>query len=60
MNKNLLEKLRKLTVELAEAKHNQDEPLIEDLEDEIFDLEFEIEEEAKFEYADNHYHRDWH
>lgn len=60
MNKNLLEKLRKLTAELAKAKQDQDEPLIEDLEDEIFDLEFDIEEESKFEYADNHYHRDWH
>lgn len=59
MNKNLLEKLRKLTAELATAQREQNQDLIEDLEDEIFDLEFEIEEDAKFEYADNHYHRGW-
>lgn len=59
MNKNLLEQLRKLTLTLAEAKHLGDEDLIEKIEDEIFDLEFQIQEESEYDYADNH-NKDWH
>ena len=59
MNKNLLERLRKLTLSLAEAKHDNDEKLIEKLEDDIFDLEFQIQEESEYDYADNH-NKDWH
>lgn len=59
MNKNLLERLRKLTAELAEARHDQNDELADSLEDEIYQLEFELSEEAEFEYADLH-NRNWH
>ena len=55
MNKNLLEQLKDLTQRLVEAEHDGDEELIESLEDEIFELEFEIEEESLDDYSDNHY-----
>ena len=66
MNKNLLEKLRKLTLALTAAESvplpdrmEVDIELIESLQDEIWELEDQIDAESKDDYLDKNNNKDW-
>lgn len=51
MNK-LEQRLSDLTKQLAAARRDKDEELIEELEDEIAELEYDLEEEYSNRYSD--------
>ena len=52
MNK-LEQRLSDLTKQLASARRDKDNDLIEELEDEIAELEYELEEEYASRYSDH-------
>lgn len=53
---NLIQRIRSAAVALQQAKDAGDIELAETLEDELFELEEQLEEEQEAEYDDKHQH----
>lgn len=58
-NIKLIQQIRDKAAALQQAHKDGDQELIETLEDELFDLEEELEDETNQEYDDHHNQR-WH
>lgn len=52
----LIQRIKETSQALQHASDIHNEELVETLEDELYELEEELEEEQKFEYDDNHTH----